>query len=69
MPSTKSVSEKAVPHYRAYLVGHDDHYISVVDLDCADDEAALEAAKRLVDGHDFELWQGNRKVVRLEAPE
>ena len=30
-----------------------------------DDETALEVAKRMMDGHDCELWQGSRFVARI----
>jgi ketosteroid isomerase-like protein len=52
-------------HYRAYQVGNDGHYVAGLDLDCADDEEAIEAAKQFVDQYDIELWQGSRKVALL----
>jgi hypothetical protein len=36
-------------------------------LVCADDAEAIDKAKRLVDGHDVELWSGERLVTRLKA--
>jgi hypothetical protein len=36
-------------------------------LNCADDAEAIAKAKPLVDGHDVELWSGERLVTRLEA--
>jgi len=54
--------------YRAYLIGWDGHIVHRVDLECDDDEAAKEHAKRLVDGHDIELWDGARKVAEFKAP-
>jgi hypothetical protein len=30
-----------------------------------DDEAAIEVAKKMMDGHDCELWQGKRFVIRI----
>jgi hypothetical protein len=33
---------------------------------CADDAEAMEQARRLVDGHDVELWQHERKIARFE---
>jgi hypothetical protein len=51
--------------YRAYLVGSDGHFVDAVALICDDDSEATEKAKRLVDGHDIELWSGPRFVVRL----
>ena len=49
--------------YRAYLMGPDGHIKSRVDLICADEEAAKEHAKQLVDGHDVELRQLDRKIA------
>ena len=48
--------------YRA-VIGEDGHFIRAVQLVCSDDSAARAEAKRLVDGHDIELWQGDRKVA------
>lgn len=48
--------------YRAYLIGADGRISDRIDLDCVDDEAAKEAARRLVDGLDVELWNGTRRV-------
>jgi hypothetical protein len=31
-----------------------------------DDAAAVEQAKQLLDGHDIELWQLDRKVTMLD---
>jgi hypothetical protein len=36
-------------------------------MDCVDDDAAIESAKHLIDGHDVELWLLDRPVARLEA--
>ena len=33
------------------------------DLLCADEAAARERAKQLVDGHDVELWQLDRRIA------
>jgi hypothetical protein len=35
--------------------------------ECADDEAAEKAAQKLVHGHDVELWDRNRLVIRLSS--
>jgi hypothetical protein len=56
-----------VNEYRAYLVGIDGHFISYEPLLCASDDQAIAKAKRLVDGHDVELWSGPRMVVRLNS--
>jgi hypothetical protein len=51
--------------YRAYTVGHDGNFIGFDSLDCADDAEAIEKTKRLVDGHDVELWSGPCLVIPL----
>ena len=51
--------------YRAYPVGRDGNFIGFDSLDCADDAEAIEKTKRLVDGHDVELWSGPRLVILL----
>jgi hypothetical protein len=57
---------KPMREYRAYIVGFDGHFISFRPLVCADDFEATAKAKCLVDGHDIELWSGDRFIVRLE---
>jgi hypothetical protein len=49
--------------YRAYIIGIDRRFSRSVQLICPDDVAAKEYAEQLVDGHDVELWQGDRKVT------
>jgi len=53
--------------YRAYILGPDGHIQNRVDLVCEDDEAAKELTKKLVDGHDIELWQCDRKIATFKA--
>ena len=52
-------------YYRVYIVGQDGHFIDAINLNCADDGAAIESAKQLVDGRDIELWQEGRMVTKL----
>jgi hypothetical protein len=56
--------------YRAYIVGKDGHFVSYRAFVCSDDSDATIWAKQLVDGHDVELWSGERFVKRLrpESP-
>jgi hypothetical protein len=51
--------------YRAYKVGGDDHFIGFQEMICLDDDEAVAKATRLADGHDIELWNGPRLVIRL----
>jgi hypothetical protein len=53
-------------HYRVYVIGQDGRFIKSIDLSCADDGAAIESAKHLIDGHDVELWQRDRRIARFE---
>ena len=56
-----------MPQYRAYLI-KDKHIAAPPTLIEADaDHAAIEQVKKLVDGHDVELWEGARFVVGLRA--
>ena len=55
-----------MPDYRAYIVSREGHFLGAEILsECADDEAAEKAAQKLVDGHDVELWDRDRLVIRL----
>jgi hypothetical protein len=53
----------AMIHYRAYLIGFDGHFLKVVDIVTENDETASERARQLVDGHDVELWQQERRIA------
>jgi len=53
--------------YRAYLI-KDKHIAAAPTMIEADaDDAAIEQARQLVDGHDVELWQGPRFVIGLRS--
>lgn len=55
--------------YRAYTIGEDGHITSCRAFKCAEDGEAVVWAKQLLDGHDIELWSGDRFVIRLEHQE
>jgi hypothetical protein len=48
--------------YRAYILREDGHVQDRVDLVCEDEAEARKLARQLVDGHDVELWQLDRKI-------
>ena len=52
--------------YRAYIIGMDGHFVRAVELLCPNDDAAIEYAKSLLDGHDVELWQGERQIAKFQ---
>jgi hypothetical protein len=54
-----------MPEYRAYIVGSDGHFLDAVELTCDDDEAAIKQAATLVDGHDIELRQLHRQIIKF----
>jgi hypothetical protein len=53
--------------YRAYRIGEDGHVASFRAFVCDSDADATVWAKQLVDGHDVELWSGDRFVIRLNS--
>jgi hypothetical protein len=55
-----------MPEYRVYVIGEDGHFMKSELLDCADDSTAIESAKQLIDGHDIELWQRDRRIARFD---
>jgi hypothetical protein len=56
---------RTMPHYRVYYVGRDGHFSGAENIECADDQAAIQTARQLVNGQDAELWQQSRFVGRL----
>jgi hypothetical protein len=52
--------------YRAYMIGPDGHIERRIDLNCADDEAAKERAKQLVDDYAVELWHLGRQIATFD---
>jgi len=56
-----------VEQYRLCKVAEDGQRIEFEELVCRDDGHAVHLAKRLVQDHDVEVWNGNRFVFRLEC--
>jgi hypothetical protein len=53
--------------YRIYVIGGDGHFMRAIQLDCPNDNAAIESAKQFIDGHDIELWQRDRRIARFDT--
>jgi hypothetical protein len=51
--------------YQAFAIGSDGRFVLYEPLICDNDNDAIAKARRLVDGHDIELWNGARLVIRL----
>jgi hypothetical protein len=55
-----------MPEYRAYHLKNN-HIVGPPNVIVADDDQqAIEQAKKLIDGHDIELWTGARFVIGLK---
>ena len=52
--------------YRLYCLDGLGKVMSAEWIDAHDDDAAVAAAQRIMDGHKYELWANSRLVVRLE---
>ncbi len=52
--------------YRVYVIGNDGHIANAILLDCVNDNAAIESANQLVNGHDLELWQRDRLIAKFD---
>jgi len=52
--------------YRVYIIGADGQVVRAIQLNCRDDNAAIESAKQFINGHDIELWQRDRRVARFD---
>jgi hypothetical protein len=56
----------AVPEFRCYVINRDGHIVGQpTTADCDDDRAAVELAMQRFSGQDVEVWQLDRKVIRL----
>jgi hypothetical protein len=56
-----------VTAYRVYLVDGAGRLSRAEWIDAPDDDAATASAQAMMKAAPFELWQGNRLVVRIDA--
>jgi hypothetical protein len=54
-----------VTGYRLYGLDGVNRVASGEWFDAENDETAIDVAKKMMDGHDCELWQGRRLVARI----
>ena len=54
-----------VAEYRLYGLDGVNKVASGEWFDAEDDQAAIEVAKTMMDGHDCELWKGKQFVARI----
>jgi hypothetical protein len=56
--------------YRFYTIRKNGHIVSPPsDHNLPDDSTAVTEAKKLLNGHDIEIWQGARVVAYVERDE
>lgn len=55
--------------YRVYIIGKDGHFSHRYEFRCATDDDAWNLARKLLNGHDIELWQLGRKVNAFSVKE
>ncbi|MDE2329494.1 MAG: hypothetical protein KGK16_01715 [Bradyrhizobium sp.] len=52
--------------YRVYVIGKGGHIDGFPHyIECTDDNEAIQRARRMVDGHSVEIWEGARIVKKL----
>jgi hypothetical protein len=52
--------------YRAFLLSKSDQITApAFEFESADDPAAIAYAQQRIDGHDIEIWEGQRRVGRV----
>jgi len=56
-----------MPIYRVFSFGHNGRFLSVKHIECADDQEAVQKAQQGTDGHDAEVWEKGRCVVRMPS--
>ena len=52
--------------YRFYILKPDGKIETAANHECADDRAALDHAKKIIDGKPIECWQGARRLFLLD---
>ena len=57
----------AVPTFRIYTDGSNGRFMGAEDVECANEQEAIQKAQQAVDGGDVELWERGRFITRLAA--
>ena len=58
-----------MPDYRLYFFDANRHIRKRLDVECRDDDEAIERASTYDIGHGIELWCGSRRVRIFTKPE
>jgi hypothetical protein len=54
-----------MPVYRTCIIERADHFWGAEDIECPDDQEAIQKAQATMDGRDIELLERGRFIVRL----
>jgi hypothetical protein len=54
-----------MPDFRVYFMGDDGHIVSVREIADTPESKAIAQARQWQNGHDLEVWQGDRRVAKL----
>jgi hypothetical protein len=54
-------------NYRIYLPDNSGHTVGVEKCVSATDDDAVLIAKQLLEGHDLEVWQGDRQIALIPS--
>ena len=55
--------------YRIYTIGEGGRFIRATDVECPNDEVAIEAAQQLAHGYSVQLWERHRFITRIDGIE
>jgi hypothetical protein len=58
-----------MPEYRIYSIGLDGYATTANDFECACDQDAIKKTLQVAGGHDTELWERDRFIVRMFSKE
>jgi|RhiMetStandDraft_4_1073278.scaffolds.fasta_scaffold235290_1 hypothetical protein len=54
-----------MPDYRIYTVDYNGHRVDAKNIECVDDQEAVQLALRTITSDDVEVWQRDRFVALL----
>ena len=65
-PSTTPPEDREPSRYRAFILDADETVLRIEHLPAQDDDTALNLARKLLNGHAIELWDGLRFIEHLD---
>ena len=66
LPPVLCMGVTVVPEYRIVFLDPDSYIAQPPKIvECTDDQGAIKKARQFIDGHDIELWEKDRCIVRF----